>query len=306
MKPQLLLPDKRIWRRELPGGGDVVVSPGDRVQPHTPVARGQVPAPPVVVPLAQAQPLVVEGQEVQSGEVIARRKKLIGSGEEVQAPIAGKVLLISEGEVLLQPPPLALMLEAQLPGSIAAVRAGWGADVEGCFGLLRGWGSWGVSQHGILGEDVVVAAEPLTTSSLQALTMQHLRAIVAGSWGEEAPPPEVVTDIPSVLFTEPLQGRPMATPIAEALQAHKGRAVALELGQSASGGRLAFASDTPPVQQCFGPGAWVRAADGQVGRLAALGERPRFFASGIHCIPADVDLGDRTETLAVDSLEWIA
>jgi hypothetical protein len=256
-----------------------------------------------VVDLAQAQPLVAEGQEVQSGEVVARRKKLIGSGEEVQAPISGKVLLVTEGELLLQPPPLAVMLEAQLPGAIAAVRNGWGADVEGCFGLLRGWGSWGPDEHGVLGEDVAVATEPLTTSSLQALSTQNLRAIIAASWGEDAPPPDALTDIPSVLFTEPLQGRPMATPIAEALQAHKGQPVALELGRQP---RLAFASEKPAAGQGFGPEAWVRTADGQAGRLVRVGERPRFFASGLRGRPADVDLGDRTETLPLDSLEWIA
>jgi hypothetical protein len=50
----------------------------------------------------------------------------------------------------------------------------------------------------------------------------------------------------------------------------------------------------------------VRSADGRAGRLVAIAQAPRFFASGLRAAPADVDFGDRTETVPVDSLEWIA
>lgn len=302
MKPQLLLPGKRPWRRNLDHEGDILVVPGEPVQPDTAVARGQAPAPPIVVEIGQAQPAVSEGQDVQAGEVVARRRKLIGSGEEVQSPIAGKVVLITPTQLLLQPPPLTVTLEAQLPGVISAVRPGWGVDVEGCIALLRGWRAFGSSLHGRLGDDVAIAVDPLTTASFHALLSQGVRAIVAGSWGEDAPL-EVMPDGPALFYTEPLQGRPMAAPIAQALQASKGQLVALGLERLPI---LGFAADQHGDPQDFGPGSWVRTADGRSGRLVRVGDCPRFFASGLRGIPVEVDLGDRTENLPLDSLEWIA
>ncbi|MFI5268139.1 MAG: hypothetical protein ACHQ7M_12260, partial [Chloroflexota bacterium] len=282
----------------------VLVSPGATVQPDTPVAEGQVSPPPVVVELGQAQAVVAAGQLVQAGEVVAKRKKLLGSGQEVQASVAGKVLLVSESELLLQPPPLATSLEAQLPGVVASVRAGWGVDVEGCFGLLRGWGSSGVSQHGTLGEAIAVVPEPLTTGRLQGLASQGVRAVIGPSWAEgEIPSSNVAPDGPAIFLTEPMPDRPMATPIAETLHRHLGQPVALSLGPLPL---LGFASNSEDEVQCFGPGAWVRMADGRTGRLVSMGQAPRFFASGLRGVPADVDLGDRTETSPLDSLDWIA
>ncbi|HEY8692401.1 MAG TPA: hypothetical protein VIR57_06625 [Chloroflexota bacterium] len=304
MKPRLQLPAKRVWRCELRYQGLVVVAPGDTVQPDSVVAEGQTLPPPIVVELGPAQALVAAGQEVQAGDVVGRRKKLLGSGEEVRAPVAGKVLLVTESELLLEPPPLAIALEAQLPGVVAAVRTGWGVDVEGCFGLLRGWASSGASCHGLLGESIAVVPEPLTTGRLQALASQGVRAVLGSSWAEdESPSSDVVPDGPATFLTEPLPGRPMAAPIAETLHRHLGQPVALSLGPQPL---LGFASNSADESQCFGPGAWVRTADGRTGRLVSTGQSPRFFASGLRGVPADVDLGDRTETLPLDSLDWIA
>lgn len=304
MKPQLQLPAKRVWRSQLPFEGRVVAEPGAAVEAGTIVAEGQAPGLPVVVDLGQAQAVVAAGQEVRAGEVIAKRKKMLGSGQEVQAPVAGKVLLVAEGELLLQPPALAVSLEAQLPGVVAAVRAGWGIDVEGCFGLLRGWGGFGASCRGLLGDAVAVVPEPLTTGRLQALAAQGVRAVIGPSWAEgESPSANVVPDAPAIFLTEPMPGRPMSAPIAETLRRHLGQPVALSLGSQPL---LGFASNSADEGQCFGPGAWVRTADGRTGRLASIGLAPRFFPSGLRGVPAVVDLGDSTETLPLDSLDWIA
>lgn len=302
MRPQLLLPDKRLWRSELPADAEVLVSPSDQVEPDTPVARCHIPAPPVVLELGQSHPLVLEGQEVQAGEVVARRKRLIGARDEVRSPIAGRVLGVKDGYVLLQPPPLASTLVAQLPGTVAAARSGWGIEIEGCFGFLRGWSGWGPSQNGCLGEDVAIVVEPLTLTSLQALSAQEVRAVIAPSWADRGPT-EPLVDGPTVVFSEPFQGCAMATPIAEALQRHKGQPVALRLESPVI---VAFAGHANGGPQCFGPGAWVRAADGRAGKIVSMGESPRFFASGLGGVPAEVDFGDRTETLPFDGLDWIA
>jgi hypothetical protein len=303
VKPQLELPGKRLWRCELGREGRVLAAPGDTVQPGSVVAEGQAPAPPVVVELGQAQALVEAGQEVQAGDVVARRKKLLGSGHEVQAPVAGKVLAVGERELLLQPPPLAVSLEAQLPGVVAAVRAGWGVDVEGCFGLIHGWGCRGASQHGLLGEAIAVAPEPLTVGRLQTLASQGVAAVVGPSWADGESSAEGVPDGMALFLTEPMPGRPMAPPIADVLQRHLGQPVALALGPRPL---LGLASNSGGESQEFGEGAWVRTADGRSGRLLSAGLAPRFFASGLRAVPAEVDLGDRQETVALDSLDWVA
>ena len=303
MKPQLELPATRLWRRELGCEGRVLASPGDTVQPGTVVAEGQAPAPPVVVELGQAQALVEAGQEVQAGDVVARRKKLLGSGQEVQAPVAGKVLAVGQRELLLQPPPLAVSLEAQLPGVVAAVRGGWGVDVEGCFGLIRGWGSFGGSQHGLLGEAIAVAPDPLTIARLQTLASQGVVAAIAPGWADGESPADGVPDGMALFLTEPMPGRPMAAPIADILKRHLGQVVALALGPRPL---LGFASNSVGDSQDFVAGAWVRTADGRCGRLLSMGATPRFFASGLRAVPAEVDLGDAQETVALDSLDWVA
>lgn len=282
----------------------MLVSPGDNLRADTVVAEGQAPAPPVVVELGQAQTLVEPGHEVQAGDVVARRKKLLGSGQQVQAPVAGKVLLVREHELLLQPPPLTVSLQAQLPGVVAAIRAGWGVDVEGCYGLLRGWSGLGANRHGILGDSIVVVPDPLTIGRLQALASQGLAAVIGPSWANgEGPPADAVPDGLAVFLTEPMPGHPMAAPIAHALQRHLGQPVALVLGPQPL---LGFVSNSEDEGQCFGPGAWVRTADGRTGRLAGIGAAPRFFASGLRAVPAEVEFGDSSETLALDSLDWVA
>jgi hypothetical protein len=302
VKPQLLFPALRIWRCELQAAGVVLVGPGETVDAGKPVAEGQMPAAPVVVELGQAQAIVSSGQEVRAGSVVGKRKKLIGSGEEVRAPVAGKVLLVADGQILLQPPALTVTLEAPLPGTVASVRAGWSIDLEGHFGLLRGCGSSGQSHRGLLGQDVAIETEPLTTSRMQAYATQGIRALIAPSWGEP-PLPSPTGDNPAIFLTESVPGTPMATPIAEMLRRHLGRPAALRLGARPL---LGFLSEAPEETQCFGPGSWVRSADGRAGRLVAIAQAPRFFASGLRAAPADVDFGDRTETVPVDSLEWIA
>ncbi|HEX6513013.1 MAG TPA: hypothetical protein VF157_11970 [Chloroflexota bacterium] len=304
MRPQLELPGKRVWQRELPADSVLKVSPGDDVQPKTVLAEAHASGHPLLIELGQAQPLVSIGQEVQAGEIVARQKKLLGRGPEVQAPVTGKVLLVSEGLVLLQPPPVSVSIEAQLPGSVAVIRSRRGVDVEGCFGMLRGWATSGVTLHGKLGDDVAIVPEPLTTASFQALAAQALKGVVAASWAaSEGPTARFAPDSPAIFLTEPMPGRPMAPPLAEALQRHVGQPVALRLGGEPL---LGFASSSAAESQCFGPGAWVRAADGRAGLLTSIGDRPRFFPSGLRAVPAEVDFGDRTETVALDSLEWIA
>jgi hypothetical protein len=301
MKPQLQLPRRTIWRRELPVAGRLLVSPGDSVEPDTPIGEAEVPVAPFVISLENARPLVEAGQTVHAGVVVAERKKLLGHGDELRSPVPGTVLRVTGTELLLQPPPLSTTLSAQLPGSVAAIRDGSGVDVEGCYAIVRGRGRVPQDVHGRLGDDIAIVTEPLTISRLHALAEQGMRAIIAPCWAD-APEPSWVDESPAVFLTEP-RIRPMMTPIANLLQAHLGVPAALTTGCRPL---LAIALEADQTAQAFGHGSWVRLADGRAGRIAAIGGQPRFFPSGIRAVPAEVDLGDSTETVALDSLDWVA
>jgi len=304
VKPQLQLPATRVWRRELALPGKILVAPGGTVQPDTVVGECDTPAAPAVIDLDRAAATVSVGQQVQAGEVVARRKKLLGRGDEIRVSVAGTVLGVSGAELLLQPPALTAKLYAQLPGSIAAVRGSWGVDVEGCFAIVSGHMRIPRDEYGLLGEQIAVVVEPLTVGHLQTLSSHGMRAVIAPSWSEDSEPPALPEgETLPVFLTEMMPRKAMAAPIAEILQQHLGRPAAIQAGPVP---QLAFRAEFATEAQCFGSGSWVRTADGRVGRLASVGQRPRFFPSGLRAVGAEVDLGDRTETLAVDSLEWIA
>lgn len=303
MKPQLQLPRPSLWRRELPAPGKVLVHPGDAVGPETPVAEGDLPVPPIVIDLEGARPLVTAGQSVHAGVIVAERRKLLGHGDELRSPVAGMVVKVTLNELLLQPPPLTTTLFAQLPGSIASVREAKGADVEGCYALLRGRGRLPNPIHGRLGEEIAIVAEPLTVSRLQALRAQGAQAIIAPSWADDPEPTVFALDGPPVFLTEAAPGKAMAPPIAQLLQAQLGQPAALGAGCPPL---LAVAADGAAERQSFGVGSWVRLASGQTGAVISIGERPRFFPTGFQAMPAEVDLGDSTQVVAMDSLEWVA
>ncbi|MDE3077852.1 MAG: hypothetical protein KGJ86_20715 [Chloroflexota bacterium] len=298
-RPQLVGPSKATWRRELHWPGRVLVSPGDRVEPETEVAVGQAPALLRLVPLGRAQRLVRDGQAVRSGELLARRKPFLRRAIEVHSPVAATIRGQLDNQLVLAPPALAVRLLAQLPAVVSATHEHWGVDIEGTFGLVHGTHGGGPETHGKLGEDVAVFVDPVTPAMLQAAVGQGIRALVAPSLTAPAPPSI------ACILTERETGRPMAPPIADVLLAHVGHPAAIQFGACPL---LAFstAGQTVDNEQLFGPGSWVRLADGTVARLIELEAAARVFPSGIRAVPAQVDLGDRTEIVAADSLEWVA
>ncbi|MBV8085854.1 MAG: hypothetical protein JO247_13675 [Chloroflexi bacterium] len=301
--PQLRLSARAIWRRELARRGSVLVQPGDPVEPDTVVAECRQPVAPVLVEIGRAELLVQPGNSVRGGEPVAQRKKLIGKGDLIQAPVAGTVVSQEGEELLLQPPPLAARLEAQLPGVVAAVQAGYGLDIAGAFGALRGWSGGGAGAYGKLGDEIAVEPEPLSVDRVRSLAAQGIKAVVAASWTAGTVVPETLPL--TWLLTEPEPGTPMAPPLADALRGRLGAPAAIQVGLHAW---LGFTLDgsAPLDDRQFGEGSWVRVASGRAGKLRRVASAPRYFVSGLRELAADVDLGDRTETVPFDSLEWIA
>ncbi|MBV9120864.1 MAG: hypothetical protein JOZ39_09150 [Chloroflexi bacterium] len=302
-QPQIRLPGQALWRRQLPAKGKLCVELGNHVDPDTIVAEALRTSPPVVIDIERAQVLVEAGQDVAAGAVIARRRRLLGRGEDIQAPVAGRVLQCAGDVLLLQPPPLSIRIEAQLPGCVAAIHEGAAIDIEGHFGLITPHQAVGPSCYGVLGEDIAVAPEPLSGGRLQAFVKQGVRAVVGPSLAgldQDSFAPGI-----TCICTEPFPGLAMAAPIATLLRDLKGARAAIQTGRQPVLA-LALPDGGNGTQSAFGPGAWVRLANGTTGRLTSIAQSPRFFESGLRAVPAEVELGDHTELAPIDSLEWIA
>ena len=301
--PQLIPPAQRVWRRELIRQGQVLVAPGEQLEAERVVAEGtQAPAV-LVVSLGWARAVVAPGEQVRVGQVVARRQRLLGRAEQVRAPVAGIVLDLLDGALLLMPKATPVRLLAQLPGAVVTVREGWGVEIEGVFGFLRGIEGTGEDLFGRLGQDIGVFAEPVTHEMMRAAMQQGLRAVVAASIPEPAP-----LALPCLL-TEGWGSRPMAPPIAEALRAHLGAPAAIQFrpdGSCILGFAMESGEASAPAAPLFGQGSWVRLPGGQVGRFLSSTERLTWFPSGVAAPAAEVDLGDSTISTPRDHLEWVA
>jgi len=190
--PGLLVTEKLLItkNRILPLKGDVLVKPGDKVEPDTVVAKTNLPGPveplnvanllgvpPEDVPLAM---LKKEGDPVAAGEVIARTKSFFGLFKsEARAKIEGTIESISSitGQVLLRGHPVPVQVHAYLRGEVVevfpregvAVRA-WGTFIQGIFGI-------GGETHGIVRMAVEKPSDVLDETRI---TAEHKGCIVVG------------------------------------------------------------------------------------------------------------------------------
>lgn len=190
--PGLLVTEKLLItkNRILPLKGDVLVKPGDKVEPDTVVARTNLPGPveplnvanllgvpPEDVPLAM---LKKEGDPVAAGEVIAKTKSFFGLFKsEARSKIEGTIESVSSitGQVLLRGHPVPVEVRAYLRGEVVevfptegvAVRA-WGTFIQGIFGI-------GGETHGIV---KMAVDKPSDVLDENRITAEHKGCIVVG------------------------------------------------------------------------------------------------------------------------------
>jgi len=205
-----LLPLTTIRRaRMLPdaAGGSVEVVRGQRVSLLDTIARGEAPAPFMLIDAARAlrvKPealenllLVRDGDEVAPGDMLAERGR-----RKVTAPVAGRIAAISRGQIVLRQGNAAMDLQAGLNGTVIDVRIGRGAVVEGYGGVLQG--VWGNGRRGVgavrlepsdgieslegggeldanLRGAIVVSRRPLRSLTLQLASDQGLGGLVVPS-----------------------------------------------------------------------------------------------------------------------------
>lgn len=122
---------------------------------------------------AEAQKLlqVKAGDVIGRGEVIAKQKGLMG--QTISAPVAGRVLVVGNGRVLLESGDATLELVAGLPGIVTNQIGDRGVEITFNGALIQG--VWG---NGQLNMGVML---PMLTSAEGALAVQQLDVSLRGS-----------------------------------------------------------------------------------------------------------------------------
>ncbi len=155
--PGLTVSEDIIVRRtrRLPIKGEVLVKQGDKVEPHTAVARAMLPGALQTIKLAEK--LGVEAREIagfftlkpgdpiEKGQMVAQTKGFFGMGKStVNSEYSGVVESVSEitGNVLVREPSIPVEINAYIQGTIfeviereGAVVETRGAMVQGIFGV---------------------------------------------------------------------------------------------------------------------------------------------------------------------------
>jgi hypothetical protein len=255
------------------------------------------------------------GDLVESGEVIARRGKILR--RESISPVKGRLIDARRGKVLIEATPEHLQLRAFYPGKVVNVIPERGATLEITAALVQGlWGT-GRELRGRLDSVVPDGETPLSAGrievshvgtiliggrtlgqrALEAAVENQIAAVIVGSVSSDLLPAIVESGL-SVLATEGFGDDPMNERAYRLLQANVGRETCIsptvqprwEVRRPEIVIPLP-AETQPPVLDPgaqMQPGTWVRAVrvpyQNLIGRVVSLPTGPRHLASGA---PAD-------------------
>jgi hypothetical protein len=324
--------------RVLPAPGEILVRSGDRVEAMQMVARVDVPgdfrivsiARVLDVPVANAKRYfrVMPGDEVERGQVIARKGRLFG--RTVKSPIDGEVTASGGGRLLIEAPATQFELLAYISGKVTNVLDPHGLVIETIGAVIQGvWGGGGEPSGENLGVIRCVAENPddlLTADSVDLSSQGNIliggiaadkqafeqaeefqvRGIVVGGLL-----PELLTHVEGLPFpviaTEGIGAIPMSEPAFNLLHTNDGREASIS-------GRLQtrwpvmrpeiviplHAESLPPSQTQPGMpltvGAQVRVVrapyTGAVGTVIALPAQRRRIETGAEVYGAVVKLSE--------------
>lgn len=243
-------------RRErlLPAPGEVLVSPGDRVEAAQVVARANLPSDFRIVPVARLLDVsagemkkllsVKLGDQVRQGQPVAKQRGLFG--RTVKSPIDGVVTARGGGRILIEAPPVPFELRAYVKGTVSNVMSQHGAVIETTGAVIEGtWGAGGESfgvlkslvnrpHHPIQARainpschgTVLIGGAKLDEESLERAEEQGVKGFITGGL-----PPRLLPLVEAVSFpviaTEGLGEIPMSRPIFDLLTTNEGREAAL-------------------------------------------------------------------------------
>jgi len=241
------------WERLLPVPGQVLVQVGDRTEAMDIIARALRPGPMFAINAARALGIgnsvlprymvKREGEDVRKDEVLAARGGLFGLFRKTCAsPVAGSILSIVHGRILLETEPMAIELRAYLRGEVVKVIPNYGAVIRTTGALVRGvWGT-GKEAYGIARVVVDERDQPLTADlidvschgaiviggssvdqeALEQAAEINVRAVVTG--GIDAQLMEFAGSLSfPVLVTQGLGELPMAASTFQLFWTHQGR-----------------------------------------------------------------------------------
>jgi hypothetical protein len=224
-----ILPLTTITReRTLPHGGKVLVRKGTKVAATDVVAEGMVSAQHVLLDLARGLGVSMEqadraiqrqaGDVVEAGDILAGPVGI--ARRVVRAPKAGKVVLIGNGQALLELHGRLFQLRAGYSGQVVDLIADRGVKIETTGGLIQGaWGN-GRLDSGLLSllaaapdevldpnrldvsmrGAVVMAGHVNSAEVLKAATEMTLRGIIIGSLSPDLLPLAAKTACPVIVL----------------------------------------------------------------------------------------------------------
>jgi len=177
--------------RRIPTEGEVLVKPGDKVEPGTVVARGVVENPDIrelriyaslgISPdMVKNYMLKTTGDDVNKDEVIAIYRSFFGRSTKVaRSPIDGRIESFSSvtGRAIIRGHPIQMEVKAHLPGEVVDVIDGEGAVVETRAAVLQGAFGLGGEAVGELVFAVDSADIPLTSEEIKE---EHRGKVVVG------------------------------------------------------------------------------------------------------------------------------
>jgi hypothetical protein len=320
-------------RRVLPVPGDVFVHVGDQVEPTQIIARADIAGDFRVLPIArllgvpvpriQRSLRVGPGDEVQQGQVIAKRRGLLG--RPIKSPLDGTVRAIVGGRILIEGQAAPFELRAYVSGTVTEVLQDYGAVIETVGAVVRGvWGtdreSLGVLKRMAKDPDrllqgsaispacqgaILIGGAGIDESVFEQIQGLQLGGIVVGGLAPELIPQVQQLPCP-VIVTEGIGTVPMSEPVYRLLTTNEGREASICGGVRSrwdvTRPELIIplpAEEPPPAQTesdaSLAIGAQVRIVrapyTGTVGRVVGLPSHKRRIETGARVYGATIDVG---------------
>jgi len=318
--------------------GEVLARMGTRVESIDVVARASLGGQLHVVDVGKTLSVKSEnmdkyllkavGDTVEEEEAIAAKGGgLIPLRQVCRSPIAGTIVAISSGRVVLESRAETFELHAHLRGTVVSVMPSLGVVIETVGAFVQGvWGAGGEAQGVLkmLAKDpkeklvadaldvgchgsIIVGGSSIDKEVLKRAEQMQVRGIVVGSIGADLG--ERASDFPlPVIATEGMGQVPMASVIFELLRSNAGREASIS-GVT----RLRWGTVRPEIiipsrergakpspQQLGGAlqvGTQVRVIRqpylGSVGQVVSLPSQPRAVDSGARLRGTEVELGEK-------------
>lgn len=283
-----------------------------------------------------------EGDVVQKGEVLASRNISLGMRRlRVTSPIDGRVVRITNGQVIIEGERKNQEIYASVPGRVVAIEVGEHVIVETNAAMIQiAWGygglAWGTlkvmdTEPGLTTDAkrfnidhrgaIVVVGSPITEEFLKAAIDVRVKGLLASSMRSSLLPLFSKVEFP-VGLTQGFGVLPMSERVLGLLNTYNGREVSLDMSMSAdwrdmrpeiiipiSSGQTA-ADDRNPDRYEFKTGQKARILQppflGEIGTVTALPAEMRQLESGLWMPGAQVQVSSgETVFVPFANLEYL-